>query len=699
MRTGRGVGPTLLVAVLVAVGLVLGPLDASPVQAADDGLDLVTKATYTLAPKDAVVHVAVVVTATNTKPNLVEQTTNGTRTTRYFYERASLVLPRESTRVRASAGGSRLTVTQRPQPDYTVTDVAFRSDLFYHQSLAFRVDFDLPAGAPRSRSDIRIGAAFATFYVWAFGDAGDVRVVVPAGFTVTTSGSALETSGAGTAATTLSATGVTDISQWYAIIVAERPAALTSERIDLAGGEHLVIRAWPEDAEWRTQVGDVLRKGLPALVELVGLDWPVVGDIEVDEVHTPLLEGYGGIFHVDENQIEISEDLDELTIVHEASHAWFNSGLFVGRWINEGFADDYAARVLDQVSTGGQTFDPVSPDSEGHVALNDWTFPGRIADATTDARETFGYDASWRVLDALVTDVGEDGMRKVIRAADAGQIAYVGGGTPETGAAPADWQRFLDLLEELGGSTKAGDLFRSWVVTPAQAKLLDDRDSAREAYKALVGSGAGWLPGIAIRQPMADWDFETATTRISAAAAILATRDRIASLASTAGVAPPANLESAYEAATDLSTVAALADEQLAAVEAVADAKTIVTADRDPVTSLGLLGEDPDGEVAAAVAAIGAGDTARASAAAARAAMLIAAAPESGRVRLLGGGGLIIGGGLLAGGSAMLLRRRRRPETEAFAAMEPPDSYVTLGAPPAEAAGQEPATPRDEEPQ
>ena len=57
------------------------------------------------------------------------------------------------------------------------------------------------------------------------------------------------------------------------------------------------------------------------------------------EVHTPLLEGYAGIFFEGENRIEISEDLDDLTIIHEASHAWFNGDLFVGRWINEGFAD------------------------------------------------------------------------------------------------------------------------------------------------------------------------------------------------------------------------------------------------------------------------------------------------------------------------------------------------------------------------
>ena len=35
-----------------------------------------------------------------------------------------------------------------------------------------RLPFDLPAGEPRSDSDVRVGPAFATFLAWAFGDAG-----------------------------------------------------------------------------------------------------------------------------------------------------------------------------------------------------------------------------------------------------------------------------------------------------------------------------------------------------------------------------------------------------------------------------------------------------------------------------------------------------------------------------------------------
>jgi hypothetical protein len=403
----------------------------------------------------------------------------------------------------------------------------------------------------------------------------------------------------------------------------------------------------------------------------------------VAEVHTPLLEGYAGVFHVGEDRIEISEDLDELTIIHEASHAWFNSGLFVGRWIDEGFADEYASLVLDKVSTGGLAPDPVQPDSPGHVRLNEWVHPGRIADAETEQSEQFGYDASWTVIRALVAEIGVERMRDVIAAAADRRIPYAGAGAAERLSGAADWRRFLDLLEEVGGSKGATAVFDDWVVLGGDAPLLATRTEARTAYAALVAAGSGWLPGIAVREPMADWDFAAARTRIDAALAVLETRDRIAAVAADLGATPPAALKTAYEGATDLAPVGQLADTEFAALEAIVTARaTVAATTRDMVTAVGLLGADPSRDLAAAVNSFGAGDSAAATVAASRVEDLIAAAPGAGRTRLAAGG-ILVGGGLIAGGSVTLLRRRRLG--------------ATLGAPPAEAAGDEPAARPGEE--
>ena len=659
-RSGSRRVARLFVAGIAVAASLLRPAAASPAAAAtDDGLALTSATTYTLVPDKSLVHVVIALTAQNTKPDLVRQTPSGTITTRYFFESATIGVQPEATAAAASFGKQHLATTLAPDDGFSRLTVAFPADLYFGQTETVSVAFDLPGGAPRSESAIRVGSAFATFSAWAFGDGGDVQVVVPGGYDVTATGSPTQKSVAA-GVSTVSATGIDDATDWYATIVADRKDALTSDRLDLPGGEHLVVRAWPEDTEWQTRVTGLLRAGLPELVDKLGLDWPVTGDIEVTEVHTPLLEGYAGIFHTDERLIEISEDLDELTILHEASHAWFNEHLFVGRWIDEGLADEYASRVLDEVSNGGLGPDPVSPTDAEAVRLNDWTFPGRIADEATRARETYGYDAAWTAVRALVADAGEAGMRDVLGAASRHETAYVGAGPAEKVADAADWRRLLDLLDERGGATRADATFRRWVVTDDQAKVLDERAAARAAYTELVAVGDGWLPGWVVRKPMGDWDFATATAAIDEADAVLATRRRIEQAAGRLGLPPPTTLKTAYEAEKqDLAPVQALADRQLALEASLADAGDRASRERPPLTVIGLLGRDPDGELAAARAAFSSGDLDAADGDLAAVNGMLDGAVESGRERVAVAG--LAGAGVIAiGGAAVFLGRRGR---------------------------------------
>ncbi len=535
--------------------------------------------------------------------------------------------------------------------------------------------YDLPGAAPRSKSDIRVGTAFATFVAWAFGDSGSVRVVVPAGYEAEATGSTA-TRSTSDGATVFAASGITDIGGWYLVVTADRKSALTSERIDLAGGEHVVVRAWPEDTTWQRQVRQLLTDGLPHLVELTGLDWPVAADLTVFEVHTPLLEGYAGVFFQDEDRIEISEDLDDLTTLHEASHAWFNGALFDGRWINEGFADTYAAKALDAMGSGGWAPNPVSPTDAAAVRLAAWVHPGRITDDATDAREQYGYEASWTVIRSLVADIGDDGMREVLRAAADRRSAYAGSGAAEPLAGPTDWRRLLDLLDEVGGATTADDLFRRWVVTDAQAADLDARAAARSAYAALVSAGAGWQPPAYVRDPLTTWSFPTATSRIAEASAVLARRDALAAEATRLGVGLPADLQTAYQAARDsLADADRVATTETAAIQALATAIDAVAAPRAPLVVLGLLGTTPEVDLAGARAAFSAG-AADAAARAAAVTALIDGAVAIGRRRLLA---VVAGLGVavvLLVVAIVIVRRRRRRAARPGAAGGPP--YATL---------------------
>ena len=681
----RRVGSSWLAAaaaVLALVGL-LGPAAPSVAAATTDSLGLTTSTTYTLVPDRHVVRAAIDVTARNNKPNRV----SGGVITRYFYDSFRIGVQPEARSVRASSGGTSLHVSTTPADGYTTVEVRFRSSLFYKQSAKVHVTFDLPGGPPRSKSEVRVGPAFATFVAWAFGDSGSVRIVIPKTFDSDTSGADVTKSTAG-GSTVLSAANITDVGAWYVVVNADRPNALTSKRISLPGGEDLVIHAWPDDRPWNTQVSELLSKGLPELVDEIGLAWPVQGDLSIFEVHTALLEGYAGVFFEGENRIEVSEDLDDLTILHETSHAWFNTNLFVGRWINEGFADTYASRSLDALGLGAWAPGDVQPTDRAAVKLNDWVFPGRIADTETDAREQYGYDASWTVVRSIVSDVGTVGMRAVLNAADSHQIAYVGAGDPQTVSGPNDWRRLLDLVDEIGKSKTADDLFRRWVAGAGDLQQMDQRAAARTVYVKLTSDGRDWLAPAYVRRAMSDWSFSIATSRIGEAEGLLAKRDRLADLSGDLGLTPPTDLRTAYETAdASLDDADALADREIVDLQAIQAATAAVEAPRDPIEAVGLMGAAPEVRLDEARTSFSRGAT-DAGAQAVALTALIAGAAEVGRGRLIAAVivAALVGLGLVA--ALLGVRRRRLRPVKAPSEPDPTTPYATLADPPSESAAE-----------
>ena len=278
-----------------------------------------------------------------------------------------------------------------------------------------------------------------------------MRIDVPKAFDVDISGEDMEAST--TAISKVFTATTNDALGWFAWVNARNDDGLTRERLDLADGEQVVVRGWPEDSRWRRRVSVILSDSVPDLVGRIGLPWPVDGPLNVLEVHTPLLEGYAGFYDPKSDEITISENLDDLTIVHEASHAWFNSRLFTDRWINEGLAEEYASQVLAAETRGKVDPAPVKRTAKVAFPLAHWDPPAPIRDAQSDAREQYGYDAAWTVIRDIADEAGEEGMRKVFRAASDGTTAYPGDGAPEHTALPNDWRRFLDLTQGSAAST------------------------------------------------------------------------------------------------------------------------------------------------------------------------------------------------------------------------------------------------------
>ena len=648
---------------LLAVGLTLSPTGTRLAVAADP-LRVSADATYTLDPAARRVHVVVSFAVTDLKPNSAQYV--------YYYTGYRFSVQAEARSIRATDGRGALSVKTNAREFYTDTTVNFRNYLYYKQTARFTVRFDLVGGAPRSDSSVRVGKAFATFGVWAWGDEGKGSVVVhtPQGFGSTVDGNPMSITSSG-GSETLRATPE-DPWTFFAIVSAENPLAYTQDRLSLGDGVEIVVMAWPEDEAWDDTVTSTLRKALPELRDLIGLDWPVAHDLQVRERYTPSLEGYAGVFFTETQRIDVSEDLDPVVIVHEAAHAWLNGELFIERWIYEGLAQEYAYRV-QQALGGPDGGAPAVPgrDDPGHVLLSRWTFPEVIRDQQTDDQERYGYEASFWVIHRLVNSIGVERMRDAFAAADAHTTAYPGAGTPETVSATNSWKRFVDLVEsfERQDSTDFERSLKDYVLTVGSADELRDRADAREAYGALLEAGEGWLPGWYVRKPMGEWRFDVAEVHIADATAVLGLRDKVDDAAAALGLSPDDALKSAYEDAQDgFGAATTLANDELAALAAIADAEAKVEAQPDFISQLGLWGETPLAPYDASRAAFERGDIAGAAASAATAAALVTGAAAVGQQRLAIAIGVAVGLLVLLLVLAVMARRRRRRRALAFAA-------------------------------
>lgn len=541
----------LALALALAATGVLAPASAPTAHAAD-GLDIKADATYRIDIDDTVVRVRVDVVITNRTPNRTVNVPGGTRTTQYYFNTLTLPLQPDARNARATSGGSRLSTSTSAEDGYGRVVIRY-PNLFYQRSRQIRLEYVLIAGKPRSASDIRVGPAFATFTAWAVGDDGKstVRVVLPTGFEDGGYGSDAEVTVSDGRQILRSGT-ISDPGAWYRVVVADRPEALTDITVGTPA-EPIVIHAWPDDPEWSETVSAVLEEGLPHLQAEIGLPWPVTRELDVYQVHTPLLEGYGGFYDSGTDEIRMSEDLDPHLILHEVSHAWFDSELLGDRWIYEGLAETYSARAL--IALDRDEPDPapaaVKPDDAAAFPLSAWPGPERIADAEAAAREAYGYAAAWTVMHTIVDDVGIEGMQDVLVAFDDRTSAYQQEGRPSSEGNGGGWRRFLDLLEEAGGSPPMTDRFRIWVVREEDRDELDARLSARVVLDALEVAGDDWAPPRPVLSSMGRWRFPAALEGMAIARRVLDARDDLAVMEANLGSTSPDDLEARYEAMHD----------------------------------------------------------------------------------------------------------------------------------------------------
>lgn len=640
-RAGRALA---VVATSALVLVVAGPSRASaPVRsvavpattsAYADGFKIQARTTYTLDPPGGAVHVAFEATITNQKPDQVV----GNYIRQFYLPNFSVPVLAVAVGLTAvTSDGTVLPVSVEPTESrrlsFAVIDL--RPDIYYRGSQTFRFTYDLPRVPPRSDGFTRLNDAYATFPMFAIGDPGitDVEVVVPQGFEVELVGDEMQESERD-GHQVFTATAIDDPNAWEVLVSARDDSKLIERSIDV-GEDGVKVLGWPDDAEWADFAATQVTDGVPALEDIIGIDWPATTTIEVVETASPYLYGYAGWYMPVESLIEVGDELDQHVMLHELAHLWFNDDLFEGRWINEAFADEVVALAVADLGGEELSPEPIKPDDPGRLELNDWSNPDLQA-GISDDQERYGYNTSWAVMHAIVEEIGGDELADVIQAADAGQVAYRGPGVPEELARTFDWKELLDLLEEIGGSEKAAVLFQRHVVSEAESGDFEARATARQHYAELLEVGDGWAAPTSIRLAMTDWRFETAEDLIIEAREVLGTKAEVVEVAADLDVADRLALQDAYEVGKDMGDVAAEADEALGAARDLRAAEDAKADGAGPLGAVGLVFSGVSGDLSDAQAAFDKGDYAAVRAGSADVGSTMDGAAVTGILRLVG---------------------------------------------------------------
>jgi hypothetical protein len=644
----------------MALGLVLVAV-APSVHATAPELQIVSDTTYEVRPAERLIHVIVDGSATSYTPDSSDYT--------YYYRDVRLVILGGATDFSASAAGSRADVTVLDSKErQMVVGVALNREVHYRQSATFHLEFDLPTGV--DGGDVRVGANVAAFPVWAVGSSetagSTISLALPAGFQLVVEGADLPAptllDGGGQS---YAWTDIPDPDAFGFFATADLSTVTESTYRDVAstvgvGGieVEIVVRSWADDPDWEARTSNRITAALPLLGDLIGVDYLGTRRLTVLETVSRTIDGYAGIFDNSRaiDEIQVAFDATDAVTLHEAAHAWFNASLSSDRWILEGFASYYGTAAAEELGVDPDVFELTDALREAAFPLADWDNPG----IESEDRELYAYAASQLAADALADRAGRDGLTAGLRAMAADEAAYqpLQADEPEVSYSHAgNWHYLLDLLEERTGRTY-DDIFREWVVPPADRDLLDERAVARSAYRRLIGQLGAWELPRSLRRQMAAWSFDSADATISDAQQVIRDRTRLGVQGGHLGIAVPLeDVRAAFENG-DLASAADLEGTIGESLDAYQAALRAQDEPLEPLEWLGLLGADPQGALSAAAERLRSGDWAQATSDSDAATALRATAADEGTHRAAVGGGS--GAVLLSLGAGLVIVRRRR---------------------------------------
>ena len=403
----RRLGVVLPAVILLLAG---GP---PPVQAAGRGLVVIAQTRYVVEPDAHRVHVSIDAVATSYEPDTPQGRT--------YYSGVNFAVQPGASNLAATSGGAPIGAAfTRREDDFTVVSVTFGRGVFYRQSYAYSISFDLVDAGGNGTRDIRIGHNLAAFPVWAFGSSGEpggsVGVDLPKGFTPDVQGEQMSRHDLPDGGTRLSVHPDDPLS-FFAYVTADQPGAFVnaSTQINVNGvSTELLVRRWDDDPSWGKRVTRLITRGLPVLQRLIGFQYPgrEPRRLTIEEAATSRLGEYAGIYDPQTSVIRIRYDADAVVTLHEAAHIWFNGGLFTDRWIGEAWAEYYGVRAAAKLGAGGAT--PLLEDEllSARIPLNDW---GAIGVESLQV-EDFAYAATYSLARDIARRTGIAELRTVWQA-------------------------------------------------------------------------------------------------------------------------------------------------------------------------------------------------------------------------------------------------------------------------------------------
>jgi hypothetical protein len=671
----------LALAVALASGLLAAPASVPEVRAAAPDLTIVSDARYEVQPDEHRVRITLNLVLTNHLKDTV--------TRRYFFDRGFLAVLPNTANFKFSwegSGAPEVHVSEKTA-DYTLLRLDLGQRLFSGKSATYQLRFDLidPGGEPTR--DVRVGETLVSFPVWAFATdetpGSTVQVVFPAGFQVDVeAGEIPEPSTDAEGQVVFQTEELAAPLDFFAYLVGDRPGAYSERTIDAVVRDEVVtldIRAWPDDPDWSTRVGDLVAGALPLLSFRIGLGWPRDGGLTVREAASRSTGGYAGLFDPKDGLIEVAYYAEDFVVLHEAAHAWFNGALLADRWANEAFASYYGLQVARELGVPAVGEELTPELLEVAIPLNAWAPIGRESTDTED----YAYAASLHLAEEIGARAGATVLQRVWSDAAAGIGAYQPATPsdlgPETVGRPPDWRGLLDLLEA-HDTDRYDDLWREWVAREKDLLALDERQAARQRYDEVVEAAADWQLPVQVRDAMRAWQYGVANDLFDRAESVLAQRAEIESAAAASGLTPPPNLEEAFSLPDGFDTAASEATAELEAIRRYDAAVATRPTEPNPLQVLGMWEATPEADLARSRDLFATGDLASSNDAAEAAAIVWVSAEEVGRGRLVSLIALTLAALLAVAFVVAWIRAIRRRRRRFAARWVGRDPYATLAA-------------------